>query len=88
MILLQFFALMCVVVAMVVIGAVVNIVVNFLYLRRKLAQGAKQKFGARRNKNNMRDGAANGAKSSAANATTRKKIIPDDEGEYVDFVEL
>ncbi|MCD8306245.1 MAG: DUF4834 family protein [Prevotella sp.] len=88
MILLQFFALICFVVAMIVIGLVVNLIVNFLFLKHKLSQGARRKFGARGNAGSKVNTASNGAKNQAQSAAKRKKIIPDDEGEYVDFVEL
>ncbi len=89
MILLQFFALLCLVAALTVIGVIVNVAVNFLYLRRKLTQGAKRKFGTRQGGKNAASGSASGgAKGPTQSAAGRKKIIPDDEGEYVDFVEI
>ncbi len=80
MFLIQFFGLLCLVVAVTALGFIANIVINVFLLGRRLRGGAK-KFSARGNGSSPH--AENGARTAG-----RKKIIPEDEGEYVDFEEI
>ncbi len=71
--LLSFFLFLFIIIVVMVISLVVRLLLGFVYIKRRVGGNKKS---------------ASSGKMNTSSPKTKQKIIPQDEGEYVDYEEV
>ncbi len=80
--------MLCLVAVIMVIGFIANIIINFFYLKKRIQQRGKGMFGTKEQRSRHSGNAASSDTVRGRQPGRKKKIIPQDEGEYIDFKEI